>query len=91
MRKLLYVLAAGGLGSMLLSFVTGGPIFVSWRVCGTCGQVRTTREWRVPLTDFTLWTHAREESTTGGRLLREAGYAHEHDWAFGMGGGNGVF
>jgi hypothetical protein len=91
MRPILYLLAALGAGATSLSFVSGGPLYVSWHVCGLCGQIRTTREWQVPLTDLTLWTEAREESTPGARLLREAGYAHPHEWAFGGGAGNGVF
>lgn len=90
MRPILYVLAALGLGSTLLSLPTGGPVYFSWHICGTCGQVRSARKYQVPLTDLTLWTSVREESTACGRLLREPRYAHEHDWAFGGGSGNGA-
>jgi len=73
--------------------VINGPFrFGYFSVCRECGAVRKTIERQVPLTRLSYWTtHTIEEtylSSAVGRLGLLG--AHQHDWLFGAGGGNGV-
>jgi hypothetical protein len=61
-------------------------------VCSQCGAIRDTTEWQIPLTRISVFRHSSEHASPVSIVLSSGGIvpAHEHQWLFCQGGGNGV-
>jgi hypothetical protein len=70
---------------------TGDP-FGYLSVCDRCGASRRTTKWKLPLTEFTVFTRSVESETPLSRAVLTNGIvqSHTHHWLFGHGGGHGV-
>lgn len=66
--------------------------FGYFSVCGRCGSVRSTTDWKLPFSDFTVFTQSAESETPLSRVLLTNGIVqpHAHQWLFGHGGGHGI-
>jgi hypothetical protein len=60
--------------------------------CTKCGAVQYTTEWQFPGSDWTFFSHSTVTATPLSRYLSSSALvsAHQHNWLFGHGGGNGV-
>ena len=76
--------------TLVASALFGAFRFTS--VCSRCGAIQDTTEWQIPLTSFTLFSHASDRPSPVSTVLKSSGLvaAHEHQWLFCSGGGNGV-
>jgi hypothetical protein len=66
--------------------------FSYYSICDRCGAFRRTTDWKLPLTDFTVFTRSTESDTPYSRTLLTNAIVpkHSHNWLFGHGGGHGV-
>ena len=61
-------------------------------VCDKCGALRSTADWQLAWTQFTVSTHSTQSDSPLSQVLLTNGIvpAHSHHWLFAHGGGNGV-
>jgi hypothetical protein len=74
------------------TFTFIGDPFGYFSVCDRCGALRRTTEWKLPLSEFTVFTRSVESETPLSRAVLTNGIVqpHTHHWLFGHGGGHGV-
>lgn len=87
--------AAIGVFAVLATVATftfiGDPFRYS-SVCDRCGAFRRTTNWKLPLTEFTAFSHSSESDSLLSRVLLTNSIVqpHTHHWLFDNGGGRGV-
>lgn len=61
-------------------------------VCTKCGAEERVQEWKVPGTDWTFFRRSSEIATPFSKSLSASRLvgAHDHNWLFAAGGGNGT-
>jgi hypothetical protein len=89
-KRFLIVGASVLLIALVASALFGRFGFTS--VCSRCGEIRDTTEWQIPLTSVTVFSPSSEHTSPVSTALTTSGIvaAHEHQWLFCQGGGNGV-
>ncbi|MCY2953349.1 MAG: hypothetical protein NTU53_15425 [Planctomycetota bacterium] len=87
-RALLSILAV-----ILILAIIGPFRYGYFSVCSVCGRVQGTSRRELPLICLAYWISHSEEDTLISKTVTSAGLvtAHQHDWVFGHGGGNGRF
>ena len=62
-------------------------------LCGTCGRARWCVDWQIPATRHTYYSTRVERETPLSGTLESLKLlpAHEHDWLFVSGRGNGIY
>jgi len=65
--------------------------FYSYSICVKCGASRRTREWQLPRSQSSFFSHSSVTGTPLSLYLSSTVVPkHAHLWLFGHGGGNGV-
>ena len=77
---------------VLLGLAAAFGRFSFTSVCSRCGAIRDTTEWQVPMTRISVFSHSSERASPVSAVLTRSGIvgAHEHQWMFCQGAGNGV-
>ncbi len=72
------------------AFIFGAFTYSS--ICDKCGATRHATDWRIPLTDITVFTRSTVSDSPLSRVVLANGMVpeHPHQWLFEYGSGNGV-
>lgn len=87
------ILEMVGIACLVMGALALWPFRFSYTaVCAKCGAEERVQEWKVPGTDWTFFRRSTEVATPLSKMLATSGLlpAHEHNWLFAAGGGNGT-
>jgi hypothetical protein len=91
-RKFKWLIGVGSLFVLTAALAFWPFCFFHDSVCSQCGALQHVTEWQLPHSRYSFFRRFSVEPTVLSDYLLSSGVvsAHEHQWLFGHGGGNGV-